>query len=115
MSKNSKLALGFVSFMPLILVGVIIFMIFNMFPEFIEWDKYEPEARELFTAFSPIFITGLLTGLVSLGLLIFYIIHLVNNKQIESGERIVWIIVFLFAGTIGYPIYWFIRIWNEKI
>jgi uncharacterized membrane protein len=114
MSKSSKLALGIVSFIPLILVGVIIFMIFNLFPEFIEWDKYEPDARDFFTAFAPIFITGLLIGLISLGLLVFYIIHLVNNKQMESGEKIVWIFVFLFAGTVGYPVYWFFRIWNEK-
>jgi len=114
MSKSSKLAIGFVSFIPLILVGVMIVMIFSLIPEFIEWDKYEPGAREIFTTFAPIFIIGIFTALISLGLLIFFIIHLVNNKQLEPGERIVWVFVFLFASMIGYPIYWFLRIWNEK-
>jgi uncharacterized membrane protein YfcA len=114
MSKSSKLVLGFISFLPLILAGVIIFMVFSMFPEIMEWDKYEPSVREVFSTFAPVFITGLFTGIISLGLLIYYIIQLVNNKEMETAEKIIWFFVFLFAGAIGYPIYWFLRVWGEK-
>ena len=113
MSRSSKIALGIVSFIPLILAGVLIFMVFSLFPEFIEWDKYEPSPREVFTSFAPIVITGIFTGIVSLGLLIYYIIQLVNNKEMETAEKIIWFFVFLCAGAIGYPIFWFMRVWNE--
>jgi len=46
--------------------------------------------------------------------LIFYIIHAINNKAIDSNERIIWILIFIFAGMIGFPVYWFMRIWQTK-
>ena len=114
MSKSSKIALGIVSFMPLILSGAILIMVFSMFPEIMEWDKHEPSFREVFSTFAPIIITAIFTGLISFGLLIYYIIQLVNNKQIETAEKIIWFFVFFCAGAIGYPIFWFMRVWNEK-
>jgi hypothetical protein len=114
MSKSSKVVLGIISFLPLILAGVIFTMVFSMFPQIFEWDKYEPSVREIFTTFAPVFITAIFTGLISLGLLIYYIIQLVNNNEMESAEKIIWFFVFLCAGAIGYPIYWFMRVWNDK-
>jgi hypothetical protein len=114
MSKGSKIALGILSCLPIILVGVIIYMVFDLIPEFMKWDKYEPDAHEVIITMSPIFFTGLFAGIISLVLLIYYIIHLVNNKEMETGERVVWILAFLFAGVITYPVYWAVRIWNTK-
>jgi hypothetical protein len=114
MSKSSKIALGIVSFIPLILGGVIISMVFSMFPQFFKWDEYEPSAREVFTTFAPLFITAICAGVFSLGLLIYYIIHLVNQKEMDTAEKIIWFFVFFCAGAIGYPIFWFMRIWNNK-
>ena len=84
------------------------------FPQFFEWDKHEPEAYTVFATMTPLIITGILTGVLSLGLLVFFIIHMINNKKLDSTERLVWILVFLFAGVIGYPVYWYMRIWTEK-
>ena len=54
-------------------------------------------------------------ALLSIGLLIFFIMHLLRHKALDSTERIIWILVFLFAGIIGYPIYWYMRIWKDDI
>ena len=43
---------------------------------------------------------------------IYYIIQVVNNQALDSTERIIWILVFIFAGMIGYPVYWYMRIWK---
>lgn len=51
--------------------------------------------------------------LFSFGLLIYYIIHVVNNKMIDSNERLIGILVFIFANMIGFPIYWYMRIWRK--
>jgi len=114
MSRSSKIFTGLLSFLPLILIGVLIFQVFALFPQFFEWDKHEPEAYTVFATITPLLITGILTGVLSLGLLVFFIIHMINNKKLDSTERLVWILVFLFAGVIGYPVYWYLRIWNEK-
>ena len=119
MSRSSKLFIGILSFLPIILLFVMLFMIFRLFPTFIEWsnygDKYEPATQEVFSAFGPIFVLGLIMGLLSIGLLIFFIMHLLRHKAMDSTERIIWILVFLFAGIIGYPIYWYMRVWKNEI
>ena len=115
MSRSSKVISGILSFLPLILAGVLIIQVFSLFPQFISWDKYDPDPYTVFNTIGPLIITGLFTGLVSLGLLVFFIIHMLNNKKVESIEKLIWILIFLFAGVIGYPVYWYMRIWKEQI
>jgi len=115
MSRSSKLFIGLLSFLPILLLFVLLFMIFRLFPTFIEWDNYEPAPQEVFSLFGPVFILGILMGILSLALLIFFIMHLIRNKAMDSTERIIWILVFLFAGIVGYPIYWYMRVWKNEI
>jgi hypothetical protein len=65
--------------------------------------------------FGPLFIVGFGMGILSIGLLIFFIMHLIRNKAMDSTERIIWILVFLFAGIVGYPIYWYMRVWKNEL
>ena len=58
---------------------------------------------------------AVLLGMVSLGVKIYFIILAVNNMAIDGTERLVWILIFVFAGLIGYPIYWYMRIWNNSV
>jgi len=71
-------------------------------------------APEAINAAIPIVICYILLILCALSLLIFYIVHVVNNKSIESGERIMWILLFIFMGGIACPIYFFVRLINDK-
>jgi len=115
MSRSSKLFIGILSFLPIILLLVLLFMVFSMFPTFFQWEKYEPAPQEVFSSIAPIFILGFGMSILSIGLLIFFIMHLLRHKALDSTERIIWILVFLFAGIIGYPIYWYMRIWKDEI
>ena len=114
MSRSTKLILGLLSFLPIILGAVMVVMIFSLIPSFIEWDRYEPGAHEVFEVFGPIFIIGFFTTILSIALLIFFIMHLVRNKKVDGTERVIWVLVFLLAGGIGYPIYWYMRIWKNE-
>lgn len=115
MSRSSKFFIGLLSFAPLILAGIIIIMAFNMIPHFFEWDRHEPDFYTVFSTISPIIILAIIVCLISLGLLIFFIIHMMSNKKMEAVEKLIWILAFLFAGAIGYPIYWYMRIWHEDV
>lgn len=114
MSRSSKLFVGILSFLPIALLLVFLFMFFSMIPEFMKWEGREPDAYEVFSTFMPIVFMSMIMGILSLGLLIFFIIHLVKSKTIDTTERIIWILVLLFAGIIGYPIYWYMRIWKDE-
>lgn len=115
MNRSSKALTGILSFLPLILTFVIIILVISMFPRFVEWDEHEPDFYTIWSTIWPIIITGIITAIVKLGALIFFIIHMLNNKKVETGERIIWVLVFIFTGGIGYPIYWYMRIWKEDI
>jgi hypothetical protein len=114
MSRASKLLVGLASFLPIVFLITLLIMVFNLFPTMIRWQDYEPDPYSVFETIRPIFIAGLFAALVSLGLLVFFIIHMINNKKIDTGERIIWILVFLFAGVVGYPIYWYMRVWHDQ-
>jgi len=113
MSRSSKLFVGILSFLPIVLLLVFFFMFFSMIPEFMRWEDRDPDPYEVFDTFMPVFLTTIFMSILSLGLLIFFIMHLVRNKTMDSTERIIWILVLLFAGIIGYPIYWYMRVWKE--
>jgi hypothetical protein len=114
MSRGSKLFIGILSFLPIILLAILFLMTIWMIPTFMEWD-HDPTPQEMIGAFGPLFIVGFGMGILSIGLLVFFIMHLVRHKGMDSTERIIWILVFLFAGIIGYPIYWYMRIWKDGI
>lgn len=114
MSRGTKVFVGLLSFLPIILLIAFFLMFLFIIPSLSEWDNgYEPTVQEVFTVFGPIFILAIVMGILSLGLLVFFIMHLVRNNTIDTTERIIWVLVFLFAGLVGYPIYWYMRIWKD--
>ena len=113
MSRSSKLFVGLLSFLPIVLLMIFFVMLLRMFPDFVEWE-HDPTPQEVFTVFSPLFMVGVILGILSLGLLVFFIMHLVRNKNMEGTERVIWVLVFLFAGIVGYPIYWYMRVWKDE-
>jgi len=52
--------------------------------------------------------------LISLGSLVFYIVHAANNQNLRQNNMLlVWILLFIFANGIGL-IYWIIEIVNKR-
>jgi len=53
--------------------------------------------------------------LISLGSLVFYIVHAANNQNLRQNNMLlVWILLFIFANGIGQLIYWIIEIVNKR-
>lgn len=114
-NRNQSILIGIFTFLPFILFPIILFQIFGFVINMVAANEYgEPEASDVLMRISSFIIPIILVGLLSLGLLIFYIIHAAMNKKIESIEQIMWILLFVFFGIIVFPIYWFIRIWNTS-
>jgi Phospholipase_D-nuclease N-terminal len=96
-------------------IFAIIYIFTSFLPEMIRLDRLgeEPDPIHVLSTMAPFFILIILSALLHIGLLIFFIIHAINNKQVKSEERIIWVLVFIFVSSIGFPIYWAIRIWPE--
>jgi len=115
MSRNKKIIIGLLSLLPIIFIAIYLVQFYTLFIHMLEWGAYdEPDPREFMRTFMPLFLLILIKVLISLGLLIFFLINVINNKKIDSGERIVWILTFIFVGFIAFPLYWYMRIWNDQ-
>ena len=118
MSTSAKIVLGVLSFLPFIfLLGYFVWFI-GLFVSMIGTTGLgDANPGEMpgyfFSNMIWMIIWVALMGIFSLGLLIYYIVHVVNNKAIDSNERLVWILVFIFANMMGFPIYWYMRIWRN--
>jgi NADH:ubiquinone oxidoreductase subunit 5 (subunit L)/multisubunit Na+/H+ antiporter MnhA subunit len=119
MKKSNKVILGIITVLPIIFMALYFIFFIQMFfsavqqPYSTEDNNFGPETA--LKNMIPLFIMLIVMALTALGLLIYYIMHVVNNKNLESNERLIWILVFVFAGMVGFPIYWYMRIWKNDI
>jgi H+/Cl- antiporter ClcA len=118
MSSPNKTLSAFLAFTPvaLFVVYIVVFFLFffNMIRNAEVLENSQSMPFVFFRDMMWIVIVAIIMGLVSLAALIYFIIHAVNNKSVESNERIIWILVFIFAGMIGFPIYWYMRIYKAE-
>ena len=116
MSRSGKIILGVLSFLPFVfLLGYFVWFI-GLFVAMlgVAGNANPAEMPHYFLGNMVwMIILVVLMAIFSFGLLIYYIVHVVNNKAIDSNERLVWILVFIFANMIGFPIYWYMRIWRN--
>lgn len=117
MTRSKKIFIGLLAFLPLIASAIFLIVFLNSFlPDMIRLDHQHGDIPpEFFFSNMMSFIAWVIALVfLQLGLMIFFIIHTMNNKRVKNEERIIWVLVFIFASTIGFPIYWGIRIWPEE-
>ena len=113
MSRNTKLLLGIISFLPLVTLIAYLISFFSFFIRLIPSMQHQQEPPpEFFRYLIIMVILAIVMALISLGLLIYFIIHSINNPAVHKDERIVWILLLIFVGMIAMPIYWYMRIWT---
>ena len=112
MSKNTKIVVGVLTLLPLIGIFFYIGLVISFIGT--QGDGFAPDGAGL--SKNIIWMVSMvgLSILLGIGLLIFYIVHAVNNKKLDSNERIIWILLFFFFSNIAFMIYWVLRIWQDK-
>ena len=111
MSKNTKIVVGILTLLPLIGIFFYIGLIISFIGQ---GDGFAPDGAGLSKNIIWMVLMLGLSILLGFGLLIFYIVHAVNNKKLDSNERIMWILLFVFVSTIAFMIYWVLKIWQDK-
>jgi ABC-type multidrug transport system permease subunit len=112
MSKNSKIFLGILTILPLIGLLLTLSLFFSAFLNLNR--RGAPDAVALSNNIGSMLIITVILTFLSLGLMIYYIVHAVNNKSISNDERLIWILLFIFLSHITFIIYWVMRIWNDN-
>jgi hypothetical protein len=114
MSKRGKIYLGIVSFFPIIFFIIYSIYFLGMFSSvFRESVQQSGPPAFLLGSMGQMQIWMALTIVAALGLLIYYIIHVMNNRRLDSTERLAWILVILLANVVSYPVYWYLKIWKR--
>lgn len=115
MNRNQNIVLGIFTFLPFVFFPIIFFQVFGFVVNMVAASEHgDPEPADILLGISSFVVPIILTSLLSLALLVFYIIHVATNKKIEGIEQLMWILLFIFFGIIAFPIYWFLRIWNTS-
>lgn len=110
MSRGSKIFTGILSIIPLLLIAGLFIFIFTQFSRIFEWQSRDPEPSEMFNFIGPMLIAEGIVFLFSLGVLIYFIVHLSRNKAMDSTEKAIWVLGLVLGNVICYPIYWYMKI-----
>ena len=117
MTKSAKTILGIFTFMPLLLGMSCVVYYLLMIKDLMlvmPMTRADQQAfmRSYMTHFfsGPLMISIALTVLTHLGLMIYYIVHVVSLRLRSEGEKVMWILLFIFIGTISYIIYFFMKV-----
>lgn len=50
-------------------------------------------------------------GVVSFGLFVFYILHVIYSKA-DNNEKLLWIILFFVGNILAFPVYFYMKVWK---
>lgn len=112
MSKTRKIWLGIFTFLPMLfLIAYFIFFFAFLFSTFQNAENYDAAFPAAFmSSFAILFTLIMLSGLLSIGLLIYYIVHANNNSENDSNKKLMWTLVLIFTSGIGSIVYYFVEI-----
>lgn len=115
LNKSQKIALLVFTLLPLVLVPYIFYEVVHFILHTIETSEdQDPSEAVIIAGVLSFIVPIIILSFISFALHILYIVHAALNKTIDQTEKIIWILIFIFFGTIPFIIYWFLRIWNER-
>lgn len=103
LSNSQKIFLGILSIWPIIYIPFFMVFVIAM--------SFTTNSGIPFFVIIPLHI---LTGLVNLGLTIFYIVHAIRTFDPKNDMRIIWVVIILLIGIFANPVYWYLHIWRDR-
>ncbi len=112
MKKTTKVLLAIFTFLPLVLLIAFFGLFFSIFLEnIVELERSHQEFPIDFIQSMIWFIILLvIVGLMSMGIVVYYIVHVNNNPEKDTSNRIIWTLILIFAGLMGSIVYYFVEI-----
>lgn len=113
-STAGKLSIGLLTLLPNLIGLAFLLALFG---------GYYTPAKEMLDSEDPVVLLMPLGGIVigsilvavsSLAVVVYYFVHLINNKRLDASQRLAWASVVLIGGSIGCMVYWLFQIWREE-
>lgn len=115
MTKSGRSVLGFFTILPIFLTFTCFLVMAFILKDAILNGEHPTMPISIIADVFWMLIIVLTVGIISFGLLVYYILHVLNNIEIDNNEKIVWIIAFLLGNILIFPVYWYMRIWKNHI
>ena len=119
LSKSQKIGIGILTCMPILcLIGYLIsfFSIFiGTFSEIANNPSNSAAPEVFFSGFAIAFVFLFLMMITGLASLIIHIIHVTKNQKLKRQDngQLIWILIIIFANTVGGIVYYFMEILPE--
>ncbi len=117
MSTSKKIWLGVFTFFPFVfLIAYFIIFFLFFFPVFIASDTGNMDATsgelplEFLSGFVGLLILTFLMVIMSLVVMIYYIVHVNKNTQLDNNKKIMWTLILIFTNGLGNIAYYFVEI-----
>jgi hypothetical protein len=107
MKKTLKILLGIVTIWPFLYMLIFFAFFIYMFMGISRGGNID---EKMFWSIFPVHI---LTMLISMGLLTYYIVNLYRSNRMNKDTKIIWAIVLFMGNMIAMPVYWYLYIWRE--
>lgn len=113
LNKPSKIILGILTFLPLIVgASLVVFGFLQLFSFIFSEDPIMPM---MFLSYLGYIVPYLFFFfLIYLGMGIFYLVHIVRNKSLDSEKKFLWMVVLFVLNTFSMPVYWYMHVWRNK-
>lgn len=113
LNKSTKIILGILTFLPLLLaISIIGLIIFNFLSMFFAHEPYMPMRYLSYLGYMLPYIFPAI--LLSMGLFVFYLTHIFQNSLLDTEKRILWSVIMFLIFGIATPIYWYLHIWKQE-
>lgn len=118
MSKNKKVFLGVLAFVPLILEMIIVFFVLKNFVGLFQLAVEDAPASEvgnlILNDYFIIVILAVISGILLLFEKVFFIIIVLQNKRLNDTSRILYVVFLIFFTVITAIIYYFMEVIKTK-
>ena len=114
--KSTKILLGVatiwpIAYMLLFFVGMM-FMMFLMPFASGSTPPHQADSPLIFIGFLSFFTVHMLTILMSMGLMAFYIVRIFKTP-LDEAMKIMWTVLICMVGIFAMPVFWYLYIWRE--
>ncbi len=112
MKKSTKIWLGILTFSSILFFIIYLVGFFTIFINHIpELESNTGEfPLDFFKSIIGIFPFLVLSLILKIALMIYYVIHASNNTNNDNSKKIMWILILVFVGFIGNIVYYFLEI-----
>lgn len=107
MNKGNRIWLGIFTFLPLVFLFGYLIQFVVLVREIMIYGKDIATLGDISLAL--LLMLGI--GVITFGLFVFYILHVIYSKS-ENNEKLLWIILFFLANIFAFPVYFYLKIWK---